>query len=129
MPTAKLNSRRDIGGQNRDGNRLPYAPENIGSLGFEFRNDKWSGELRTLYTSKQFTDFENTQEGSADGRKGVIPDRTVWNIAGRAKINKDYDFFASVKNVMDEKYISSRAPQGIFPGLQRSFNLGVTGYF
>lgn len=127
--TAKLNSQRVIGGEDRNGNRLPYAPENVGTLALGVKASEWSGEVQAQYTSEQFTDFENTQDPTPDGRRGVIPARTVLNFAGRYQFARDYELFGSVKNVMDEKYIVSRAPTGIFPGLQRTVIVGFRGNF
>lgn len=129
IPTAKLNSRRIINGEDRNGNRLPYAPENIGLISLGVRTLDWSGEIQAHHTSKQYTDFENTNTPTPDGRRGAISERTVINLAGQYRLSKDYELFGSIKNVADEKYIASRAPQGIFPGLQRTVLLGVRGTF
>lgn len=129
VPVAKLNGTRIIGGQDRNGNRLPYAPENIGNLSLGMRTSSWSTEISVQYVSEQYSDFQNTRAGSANGRTGIIPEYTTVNLAGRVNLSKDYQLFGNVKNLMDETYISSRAPQGIFAGLQRSFTLGINGQF
>ncbi len=37
--------------------------------------------------------------------------------------------FATVNNLADEKYIAGRHPDGIFPGIERNFQVGVTTKF
>jgi Fe(3+) dicitrate transport protein len=129
VATARLNSQRVIDGQNRQGNRLPYAPKNIASMALGLAASAWSSELQLQHTSEQFTDFENTGTPTPDGRRGVIPSYTIVNLAGRVQVARSYELFGTVKNLADKAYISSRAPQGIFPGLQRTFVLGLNGSF
>ena len=49
----------------------------------------------------------------------------VYQLNGAITVDKKVKVFASVKNLFDKKYISSRAPEGIFPGIGRSVMMGV----
>jgi Fe(3+) dicitrate transport protein len=76
----------------------------------------------------QFGDNVQTVAGSPDGTAGLVPAYWVWNVsAGREFQRERYRIqpFVAVKNLADARYISSRAPQGIQPGLFRQVNAGV----
>jgi len=129
VPVAELNSTRLIGGQDRNGNRLTYAPEHVFSFGLGFRKQSWGVRAEYMHVSEQFSDLINTEVGSANGTIGLIPSYGIVNLAGDIQITDNFEIYASVKNAMDEKYIASRAPRGIFPGLQRMIFAGLRGSF
>lgn len=107
-------------------NSLPYAP-----------NLKWSGiinlrtnwgltfELASIYTGKQFTDELNTFEPTPDGQIGIIEPYHLLNLTSRFQLFENVSFSISIKNLLDERYISSRRPQGIKVGLPRIFMAGL----
>lgn len=130
---------------NIKGNQTPYAPEILlsGALiletsgGFGFR-------LSSHYTGSQFTDALNTKsvetwlaiaetdtdynyiQATADGQIGEMPsflvtDGTIWYTLPKSGI----EISACVKNIFNERYISSRRPQGIRVGLPRFLSFGV----
>lgn len=125
VATAKLDSTRIIGGIDRNGNRLPYAPKNLANTALTYRQGPLRAALQYSYVSDQFTDFENTEAGSANGRTGVIPSYGVWNMSGDYQLTPSIALNASVKNLFDKDYIASRAPEGIFPGAPRLITAGV----
>jgi len=66
--------------------------------------------------------------GSADGTVGVLPSYQVFNLMIDYTVRRErYEVrpYFTVKNLMDELYIASRAPQGIQPGMFRQANAGV----
>ncbi|OGU75960.1 MAG: hypothetical protein A2V93_05265 [Ignavibacteria bacterium RBG_16_34_14] len=108
-------------------NKLPYAPEiylsgtlDVNSpfgLGFHF-----SG----TYIGKQFTDQLNTVEPSPDGEIGKMPAYFILDVTGRYLFSKlNSSVYLSVKNLLDERYIASRRPQGIKVGLPRFLTAGI----
>lgn len=111
------------------GNRLPYAPENIFSVIFGYRRPGSFGiQLDGTRVSSQFADNRESIAPSTDGQIGLIPAYMVWNLS----IDYERRFeryaiqpFLTIKNLTDRVYISSRAPEGIQPGLFRQANLGV----
>jgi Fe(3+) dicitrate transport protein len=125
VATARLDSTRIIGGIDRKGNRLPYAPKNIGNTSLTYRQGPLRAALQYSYVDEQFTDFENTVAGTADGRRGVIPSYSVWNVSADYQLTHAIALQASVKNLFDKDYIASRAPEGIFPGAPRLIMAGV----
>lgn len=111
---------------NVNGNRLPYAPELTLSSAFNVESTFGTG-LRFTYTyvGNQFTDELNTISPSNNGRIGEMPkynvlDATVYHRI--AKINAQFNL--SVKNLTDERYISTRRPEGIRVGLPRFITAG-----
>jgi Fe(3+) dicitrate transport protein len=113
------------------GNRLPYAPRHLltvaGTLGF--RNGL---QLRVdgLRVSDQFADNFETRDGTPNGRVGLIPAYTVWNASATWDIpGTPVSTVASVKNLLGRRYVSSRRPEGIKPGLPRHIQAGVEWRF
>jgi Fe(3+) dicitrate transport protein len=113
----------------------------ISKIGFYTRAE-WQ------YFSKQFHDLQNSRTiyfydslgATADNRKvldylniksdatgldGVIPAYELINLNfGYRKDN--WSVFVSAKNILDRRYISTRLPEGIQPGLFRQINFGFT---
>lgn len=125
VATARLDSTRILGGIDRKGNRLPYAPRNLLNTALTYRQGPLRTALQYSYVGEQFSDFENTVEGSPNGRTGRISSFGVWNLSGDYQLTPSIALHASVKNLFDKDYISSRAPEGIFPGAPRLIMGGV----
>lgn len=110
------------------GNRLPYAPEVTASASLTL--DHPSGlllRLDGLHVGEQFADNFETRAASANGRVGLIPAHRVFDIAARYRLPvvRDLSLSAAVKNLAGSKYIASRRPEGIKPGLPRSAFAGI----
>jgi Fe(3+) dicitrate transport protein len=111
------------------GNRLPYAPKNIFAFLVGFRARQGFGvQLDSNYVGDQFGDNNMTVEPTADGTIGLLPGYSLWNLTADYTHQRERvsitPYFA-VKNLGNNFYISSRAPQGIQPGLFRQMNAGV----
>lgn len=118
---ARFKGDRTKEGKSITDNRTPYAPEWLvnGALTLEWFNGPG---LRILanYTGSQFADELNTVEASADGRIGQIPSFYTFDANAYYTMSKIRTTISlSVKNLTDERYISSRRPQGIRVGLPR----------
>jgi Fe(3+) dicitrate transport protein len=111
------------------GNRLPYAPVHLLSMNAGYRHRRgFTVFLDGTRVGDQFADNRETLPPSNDGTAGVIPAYWVWNLcAGYEWSRERYSLkpFVTVKNFTDSLYISSRAPQGIQPGMFRQVNAGV----
>ncbi|OYX26236.1 MAG: hypothetical protein B7Z03_14935 [Hydrogenophilales bacterium 32-62-9] len=129
VPTAKFNSTKIVGGIDRNGNRLPYAPELTANLSVSYRVGGLKTSLGAYHVSRQFVDTENTVVESADGRRGVIPAYTTFNLNAHYAVDKQLSVFGTVRNLADRKYIASRNPDGIFPGAERNVEVGVSYKF
>lgn len=113
LATAEITSNNE----GREGNRLSYAPEHLVNLMANYETKIWGAGLGYSHVSEQFSDFDETQIGSADGKKGIIPSYDLWDVNAWYVINKNAQLNLAVKNLTDEKYIASRAPGGINPGM------------
>lgn len=112
---------------NVKGNTLPYAPDLILNSRIDVMTTKGLGlGVETTYLGRQFGDPLNTIAGSNDGRNGEIPAYYVINAnISYAIPSYSYATFSlSVKNLLDERYIVSRRPQGIRAGLPRFISAG-----
>ncbi len=113
--------------QNIKGNKLPYAPEFSMStsllISAPFGTTVY---LSGKYFGEHYADELNTVEASANGQIGLIDSRFIINATLEHKIsNPDITLFVSIKNMLDERYISSRRPQGIKVGLPQVFVAGI----
>lgn len=125
LETAELTSTRILGGVDRNGNRLTYAPEHMANVRLVYSKDRWSGNFGFNYVSEQFTDFQNTEAAAANGQSGLIPSYMVWDLNVSHNLTQSTRVYTSVRNLFDKQYISSRAPQGIFPGMGRMAEVGL----
>jgi Fe(3+) dicitrate transport protein len=110
-------------------NRLPYAPRNTFSFLVGARRNQGLGmQLDMSYLADQFGDNRETITGSADGTVGQLPAYTIFNMMVDYKVRRErweLTPYFTVKNLFNELYISSRAPQGIQPGMFRQANVGL----
>ena len=111
------------------GNRLPYAPKNTFALLLGMRQRNGFGfQIDLSHVGDQFGDNRETIPGSADGTVGQLPSYQVANMMVDYRIRRErwsFTPYFTIKNLADEFYISSRAPQGIQPGLFRQTNAGI----
>ncbi len=129
LPTAKYNSNRTGSTDDVYGNRLPYAPELSTNLGLTYKRDALTTRVSGSYVSSQFVDAVNTVTEDTSGRYGRIASYVVLNLSARYQLNPKTSLFATVRNLGDKKYIASRNPDGIFPGAQRNFEVGMSYKF
>jgi Fe(3+) dicitrate transport protein len=129
LPTAKYNSNRTGSTDDVYGNRLPYAPELSTNLGLTCKQDALTTRISGSYVSSQFVDAVNTVTEDTSGRYGRIASYVVLNLSARYQLNPKTSLFAAVRNLGDKKYIASRNPDGIFPGAERNFELGMSYKF
>ena len=111
------------------GNRIPYTPKLTGNLGLNYSKDGLKSFLNAYHVSSQYADSANTVEESNDGTKGLIPSFTTLNWSIVYSSQKDLKLFGVVRNLFDKKFISGRSPDGIFPGAERNFELGLAYQF
>ncbi len=111
------------------GNRIPYTPKLTGNLGLNYSKDGLKSFLNAYHVSSQYADSANTVEESNDGTKGLIPSFTTLNWSIVYSPQKDLKLFGVVRNLFDKKFISGRSPDGIFPGAERNFEIGLAYQF
>jgi Fe(3+) dicitrate transport protein len=105
------------------GNRLPYAPEQVVSIGVGYARGPIDLFLEAVRTSDQFGDDLNTVAPTPDGQRGLLPGYTVWNTAMNYMVARA-TLFLTVKNLQDELFIVDRT-RGILPGSPRLVQAGV----
>ncbi len=111
------------------GNRIPYTPKLTGNLGLNYSKDGLKSFLNAYHVSSQYADSANTVQESNDGTKGLIPSFTTLNWSVVYSPKRDIKLFGVVRNLFDKKFISGRSPDGIFPGAERNFELGLAYQF
>lgn len=134
---------------NVKGNNTPYAPKlMLNSMLYYQSQAGFGGNFTISHTGKQFTDMLNTVnalefiaidvndpaytyvQATANGRIGEIPAYTVVHAGLWYHFaNSGFEVSAAVKNLMNERYIVTRRPQGIRVGLPRTFIFGLSYSF
>jgi Fe(3+) dicitrate transport protein len=141
------------------GNAMPYTPNHTLNIGLS-KSFGFGLSLRAdfKFVSESFSDFENLTEDfvqnatytDANGNErkylgfrgdaGPIPAYYLINLSASYNFNKKWRVFATVKNLLDNVYISSRlhshpsrpeptASSGILVGARRQINAGVSWSF
>ena len=111
------------------GNRLPYAPDNTVAFLFGVRQRQGFGfQIDMARIGEQFGDNNQTLLPTADGTIGQLPGYTLWNLTADYTVRRErFEVrpYFTIKNLTDEVYIASRAPEGIQPGMFRQANFGI----
>lgn len=106
--------------------QLPYTPTNYANVGITFYDKNGhSLFLEGVFVGEMFTDNANTDTESTDGTVGKITSHAIANLTFVYQASESLNYFVAVKNMFNEKYIASRAPDGIFPGHEPQINIGL----
>lgn len=111
---------------NVKGNKLPYSTNLMiwNALGMNLQNG-FGFRVSANYIGSQFTDEINSEIPSANGRTGKISSRYIVDANAYYRIPKtNASLNLSVKNLTDQRYISTRRPEGIRVGLPRLVTAG-----
>ncbi|MEZ4313221.1 MAG: TonB-dependent receptor [Polyangiaceae bacterium] len=100
-----------------EGNTLPYAPEHTASVVLDTEHPIGLGaQVSWTFISSQFADPENSTESDPTGRKGLLDPYQILDLSLRyTHAPTGLGGALAVKNALDEIYIVSRRPDGIFP--------------
>lgn len=134
---------------NINGNSTPYSPSVIASFWAEMAHKSGiSAGLSWQFTGRQYTDLMNTESAAemiaeaaanpdfgypsavANGRIGAIPSYQTLNLRVCYIVPKTgIGFSVQVRNLLDERYIVTRRPQGIRIGMPRMIIAGIDWNF
>jgi Fe(3+) dicitrate transport protein len=120
-------SRATFQGGPNAGNLLPYSPLHAfnGNLDFEHKSG-FGGQIAYNVVSSQFTDVLNTRAEDTTGRVGEMPAYQILDLGAHYRHKPSrLTFRITVKNALDQVYISARRPEGIFTSGYRQALLGV----
>ena len=107
-------------------NQLPYSAKLMlwNALGMDLQNG-FGFRVSGNYIGAQFTDELNTESASANGRTGKLDSRFVVDGNAFYKIPKTKAVFnVAVKNLTNQRYITTRRPEGIRVSLPRMLTAG-----
>jgi len=113
---------------NLSGNQTPYAPKMLLSSALAIESPfGLTARLTNTFIGEQFTDPLNTLSPSANGRDGKLDSYLLTDFQLIYAFPKVENLLVSmsVKNLTNDRYISSRRPQGIRVGLPRFISFGV----
>jgi Fe(3+) dicitrate transport protein len=111
-------------------NYLPYAPKfMVNNSIYGQWNNGLGFSIAGNYVGKQYHDGLNTQTPSRDGTTGAIQERYIWEATASYTYKEKFTMRIAGKNLTNQKYITSRSPQGIRVGLERYITFGVDVQF
>ncbi len=104
------------------GNKVPYIPELVLSLGTGVESKQWGSYITGSYVSETFTSANNVDAqlngaGNPDARFGKTDAYFVVDVSAFYRIKEGVKFFGGVQNLFDERYNVSRQPDGPRPGM------------
>lgn len=113
-------------GDNIKGNRTPYTPEWWLNSAISWQSTIGLGmRVGYSYTGQQFGDVINSTIPSNNGQTGLIPAYHLVDGTLQYESKKLHSTFTITgKNLLNERYIASRRPQGIRVGMPRMITLG-----
>ena len=107
-------------------NYLPYAPKIM------FNNALYANLSNGLglyvagnYVGKQYHDGLNTELAKTDGTTGALGERYILEATASYTYKGRYTLKVAGKNLTNQRYITSRSPQGIRVGMERYLSFGV----
>ena len=112
------------------GNKVPYIPELVLSLGTGIESKQWGATVTGSYASEAFTSASNVSEqlngnGEPDARFGKTDAYFIVDLSAFYRLDDKVKLFAGAQNLLDERYISSRQPEGPRPGMPAFFYAGL----
>ncbi len=118
------------------GNWVEDAPQYISRTGITYSLKNFSATLFMDYTSKQYSDANNTVNNtiylSQNAEVGLIPSYRIYDFSASFKI-KNYVLKAGMDNLANTNYFTMRVTEypgpGIMPGVGRSFYIGFSAIF
>ncbi|MBC7745640.1 MAG: TonB-dependent receptor [Flavobacterium sp.] len=107
-------------------NQLPYSAKLMIWNAISMNLNKGLGfQISGNYIGKQFTDELNTEIASSNGRIGTLKSRFIMDANAFYNIPKTQATFnIAIKNLTDQRYITTRRPEGIRVSLPRMFTAG-----
>lgn len=113
-----------------DGNRLPYAPRQMGTIavGIQSPDRTLEARLAVNYTGEQYVDAANTIAPSDNGMEGLIPAYSLFNLSINYHINARLQWYMSGQNLTNKEYLASRV-DGMVAGRKRQFVTGLSWQF
>ena len=109
------------------GKLVENAPKHILRGGISGGYQQMLLTLQVSYTSKTFSDANNTEVPSANAQAGEIPEYLITDLTGSFPLNRNVLIKAGINNLFDKKYFTRRAGgypgPGLLPGDSRNFFL------
>ena len=114
-----------------DGNEIPYVPQWKLAAGIGFEAEKWGANLDANYSSSTWgTGFNGTpRTGTATSRDGRMDSLLIFNFSTHYQINEHFKLLAGVQNILDERGIVSRVPDGPRANAPRTIYAGFEARF
>jgi len=108
----------------RDGNKVPYVPDLLFTIGAGLEGGNWGINLTGTYSDDAFASASNTDKpvdpsGRPDARFGKVDSFFVVDASAYYELSEGLRFMVGAQNLLDREYLSSRLPHGPRPGKPR----------
>ncbi|MEO6210336.1 MAG: TonB-dependent receptor [Gemmatimonadaceae bacterium] len=114
------------------GNTVEFAPSVVNRAGVKYSRGHGSVALQWSYTSKQFTDANNSV-ASVNADVGIVPAYNLIDLSAKWQLNRTIGLDVGMNNVANQYYFTMRTTEypgpGIIPGIGRSIYLGARAGF
>ena len=111
------------------GNFVEDAPEVINRVGVKYELGRFAANFQASYTSKQFTDANNTV-ASSDANVGIVPAYQLLDMSGRYRLNDRTSISGGINNLANIRYFTMRTTEypgpGIIPGIGRTMYFSLS---
>ncbi len=106
----------------QSGNKVPYIPELVFSMGTGIESRHWGSSINGSYVSDTFTSANNVENqvngvGDPDARFGKTDSYFVMDVSAFYRIKEGVKLFGGIQNLLDKSYNVSRQPEGPRPGM------------
>jgi Fe(3+) dicitrate transport protein len=97
-----------------DGSEIPYVPEWRIAAGIGLTSEKWAVNLDASYVNSTWASGWNgrTPTGTPTSTDGKIDSMILFDLSGHYQLNENVKLVGGVHNLLDERALVSRHPQG-----------------
>lgn len=115
----------------KDGNRVPYIPEFQVNFTAGLEMGAFRTYLSASYADETYSSATNVSAEinpvtkSGDARFGKTDSYFIVDVSAYLEVGNNWELFGTVRNLFDERYLSSRHPHGPRTGAPRLATVGV----
>ncbi len=103
------------------GYEIGYLPEHRLNVQVGIGRDKWKLNTSILYQSE----MRNVSGKGRISKADLIEAHTIVDVSASYQYMMDLQFYSTIDNLFDEKYVAGVKPYGFRPGKPRSINVGA----
>ena len=107
------------------GDEIPYISKHQFNASIVLEHAKFELILGARYSGE----FRTVAGQGSIPNKNSVPSNTVVDFGSKYKFNKHFSVTGNINNLFDTKYLVSRVPAGLRPGMPFSASIGIAAQF